>query len=130
MSFLEAVFARGDRRLGASLVKAWEKGAKFDSWTEHFRFSIWKEAFQETCFDPAAVANARRDYDEVLPWDHIEMGVTKEFLQEEREKAYRLATTGDCRFENCTLCGVCQGLSVETVLAGEARRTNAAASKI
>ena len=130
LSFLEAVFARGDRGLGACLQKAWEKGAKFDSWTEHFRYSVWLEAFAEAGFEPAAIANANWDENRVLPWEHIDLGVAKEFLRQERDKAYQVMMTGDCRFDSCTLCGVCRGLGVNTVLTGEAKTSDAVADKI
>lgn len=104
LSFLEAVFARGDRRLGKVLVKAWEKGCKFDSWGEHFKFDVWMEAFKECGLDPAFYANRRRGEDEVLPWDHIDIGVSKKFLLNESKKAYRGELTSNCR-SGCTGCG-------------------------
>jgi len=129
LSFLEAVFARGGRKTGLALLKAWEKGAKFDSWTEHFRFSTWRAAFEEAGIDASQIASAGRRCTDVLPWDHIDMGVTKEYLWLEREKAYHTATTGDCRFEDCAVCGICQALGVKTVLK-EGNRADAAAHKI
>lgn len=112
LSFLEAVFAKGDRRLGRVLLRAWQKGAKFDSWSEHFRFSIWLEAFQETGIKPESIVYQPLDYGDVLPWDHIDMGVTKKYLWQEREKALQAALTGDCRYESCSTCGICQDLDV------------------
>ena len=91
-SFLEAIFARGDRRLGEVLLKAYRKGCRFDGWREEFKFSIWQEAFSECNIDPSFYANRRRDYKELLPWDHIDVGTGKEFLMEEDEKAKRLVT--------------------------------------
>lgn len=89
-SFLEAVFARGDRRLGEVLLKAYRKGCRFDGWREEFKFSIWQETFSECNIDPSFYANRRRDYKELLPWDHIDVGTGKEFLMEEDKKAKRL----------------------------------------
>lgn len=103
-SFLEAVFARGDRRLGAVLVKAFEKGCKFDGWDEFFSLPKWLEVFEECGIDPAFYANRRREYDEILPWDHLDYGVTKEFLIREHKKALNSETTPNCR-QQCAGCG-------------------------
>ncbi|MCR4442426.1 MAG: TIGR03960 family B12-binding radical SAM protein [Peptococcaceae bacterium] len=121
LSLLEAVFARGDRRLSAVLMKAWQKGCKFDSWTEHFNWQAWLEAFREEGIEPAEIACSARNYEDVLPWEHLDMGVTKKYLWQEREKAYQTAVTGDCRFESCVLCGVCQVLEVDKVLKSEGK---------
>lgn len=104
VSFLEAVFARGDRRTGKVLVKAWEKGCKFDSWGEHFKFDKWMEAFRECNCDPHFYANRKRNEDEAFPWDHIDVGVSKKYLQREHKKAYEEKTTPNCRV-NCAGCG-------------------------
>ncbi|HHV96926.1 MAG TPA: TIGR03960 family B12-binding radical SAM protein [Clostridiaceae bacterium] len=104
ISFLEAVFARGDRRTGEVLIRAWEKGCKFDSWGDSFDFSKWMEAFKECQVDPHFYANRKRNYDEVFPWEHIDIGVTKKFLQRENEKAYRGELTDNCRVK-CNYCG-------------------------
>lgn len=104
-SFLEAVFARGDRRLGQVILRAWEKGCKFDGWDEHFRFDSWMEAFEEVELDPAFYAYRRRDYDEILPWDFIDIGVTKEFLIREHKNALREKVTPYCR-KGCVNCGI------------------------
>lgn len=116
LSLLEAVFARGDRRLGSLLQKAWEKGCKFDSWTEHFHYAVWQETFKKEDIDAQLLANSRLTYESILPWEHLDMGVTKEYLWQEREKAYQTVITGDCRFNECSLCGVCQDLDVSLVL--------------
>lgn len=104
VSLLEAVFSRGDRRTGKVLLRAWERGCKFDSWGEHFKFGEWMKAFEDCGIDPGFFANRKRSYDEVLPWDHIDTGVTKEFLIRENEKALKGELTRDCRL-NCTGCG-------------------------
>ena len=105
VSYLEAIFARGDRRLCDVLVKAFEKGAKFDGWGEHFKFNIWKEALEECGVDGDFYAHRERSYEEVFPWDFIDIGVTKEFLIKENEKAKNEQLTMDCRGD-CQSCGV------------------------
>ncbi len=107
-SFLEAVFARGDRRLGEVLIKAWEKGCKFDGWQEHFLYDKWMEAFEECGIDPAFYANRKRSYEEILPWDHIDVGVSKEYLIKENENAKKAVLTKDCR-TGCKDCGINSG---------------------
>ena len=105
--YLEAVFARGDRRLGEVLERAHYLGCKFDSWREHFNFEAWQQAFSESGLCMEFYANRVRQEEEVLPWDHISCGVKKEYLLKEKERALRGETTPDCRFENCAGCGVC-----------------------
>ncbi|MGI6547072.1 MAG: TIGR03960 family B12-binding radical SAM protein [Bacillota bacterium] len=117
LSFVEAVFARGDRRLAAVLEKACQKGCRFDGWSEHFHFADWLAAFQETGVDPNFYANRTRAFAEVFPWHHLSAGVSQDFLWSERERAYRGQTTLDCR-TCCSGCGVCADLDADTVLAG------------
>ena len=105
VSFLEACFARGDRRLGKVLRKAYEKGCILDGWNETFRFDKWMEAFYECGLDPAFYANRVRDKDEILPWDHIDSGISKGFLWHEFEKSKKAETTRDCR-KGCNGCGL------------------------
>ena len=102
--FLEAAFARGDRRLCKVIRKAFEKGCYFDSWDNCFDIDKWMEAFEECGLDPAFYSNRRRSYDEVLPWDHLDNGPSKEFLIRENEKAKEAAVTPNCR-EQCSNCG-------------------------
>ncbi len=109
MSLLEAVMARGDRTIGQVIYKAWEKGCKFDSWDEHFKYDKWIEAFDESGIDPAFHGSRERGEDEILPWDHIDAGLSKKFLLRERGKAYKAETTADCR----TLCSGCGAISFE-----------------
>lgn len=104
LSFLESIFARGDRRTGKVLVKAWEKGCKFDSWGEHFKFEAWLKAFEECGIDPHFYSNRKRAYEEVFPWEHIDVGVSKNFLVKENKKAYSGELTSNCRV-NCSGCG-------------------------
>ena len=103
-SVLEGVFARGDRRLGEVIYKAWQKGCKFDAWDEFFDFSKWSEAFQECGLTTEFYANRRREYDEILPWDVMDYGIRKEFLIEENKKAHQSVTTPQCRIK-CAACG-------------------------
>ncbi|NLY53358.1 MAG: TIGR03960 family B12-binding radical SAM protein [Firmicutes bacterium] len=119
LSFLEAIFARGDRRLGRVLLEAHALGCRFDGWSEHFAFDKWMQAFAAAELDPTFYANRRRERDEVLPWDHLSPGVSKEWLWKEREAAWQLAVTPDCRSAHCSVCGVCQHLPVTTRLAKE-----------
>ncbi|MBQ4572502.1 MAG: TIGR03960 family B12-binding radical SAM protein [Clostridia bacterium] len=103
-SVLEGVFARGDRRLGEVIYKAWQKGCKFDAWDEFFDFSKWTEAFNECGLTTDFYANRRREYDEILPWDVMDYGIRKEFLIEENKKAHMSVTTPQCRIK-CAACG-------------------------
>lgn len=105
ISFLEAVFSRGDRRLTPVLIKAWEKGCKFDGWQEFFNFDLWMEAFKECNVDAEFYAYRKRSYEEILPWDFIDIGVSKEYLISENEKSKEGALTRDCRL-GCTACGI------------------------
>ncbi|MCI9543922.1 MAG: TIGR03960 family B12-binding radical SAM protein [Acutalibacter muris] len=114
-SFLEAVFARGDRRLCTVLEKAVEQGFHFDSWDECFDFDRWRALFELCGLDPAFYANRTRSFNEVLPWDHLDYGIRKEFLIEECKLAYAGRTTPNCR-EKCSGCGAAcfkGGLCVE-----------------
>lgn len=103
-SFLEGVFARGDRNLSKVLLRAHELGCKFDGWHEYFSFEKWMQAFEECGVDPKFYNQRKRSFDEVLPWDHIDVGVTKKYLQNECELAYKGIVTPNCR-EECTHCG-------------------------
>lgn len=103
-SFLEGVFARGDRRLCDVIETAWRKGCKFDSWEEHLDREKWMDSFSENGIDPFFYTARKRSFDEVLPWDHMDYGVTKKFLIKENEKAHRGETTASCR-EKCAGCG-------------------------
>ncbi|MCL1952881.1 MAG: TIGR03960 family B12-binding radical SAM protein, partial [Oscillospiraceae bacterium] len=103
-SLLEGIFARGDRRLADVLELAWRRGARFDSWDDQFKPALWKECFEEIGIDPWDYLRAR-EKDEVLPWEHLDYGVTKAFLWRERERAYAAQTTPNCR-EGCAGCGI------------------------
>ena len=104
VSYLEAIFARGDRRLNKVLVEAQKRGIKFDGWAEYFDFDKWMEIFKDCGIDPDFYATRKRSYDEVLPWDHINVGVSKSFMINENKKAHGETTTPQCR-EKCSGCG-------------------------
>ena len=103
ISVLEAVFARGDRRLADVLEKAWQNGSRFDSWDEHFKLEAWDGAFVSAGVDPDYYAHRRRSVDEALPWDHIDSIVTKDYLKKEYHAAAEAKVTKDCRL-GCNGC--------------------------
>lgn len=105
ISRLEAVLARGDRRLSAVIEKAWRSGSKFDSWSECFHYEIWEQAMSECGLDPAFYANRIRAYDEVFPWDHLDYLVDRAFFVRENQKAHDAKTTPHCR-SACAGCGI------------------------
>lgn len=106
-SLLEAVLARGDRRLGKAILRAWQAGCKFDAWSEHFRWSVWEEALAAEGLDPAFYAYRERPLDECLPWGHIDCGVDVSFLKDEYRRAMEGQTTPDCHLDGgCNLCGI------------------------
>jgi radical SAM family uncharacterized protein len=104
-TLLEAALSRGDRRLGQVIYRAWQLRAKFDAWNELFDEGLWWRAFTEAGLDPNFYARRERPLDEVLPWDHIDLGVRKEFLIGEYQRSLCGETTIDCR-EGCVECGV------------------------
>ncbi|MDD3272385.1 MAG: hypothetical protein PHR04_09870 [Syntrophomonadaceae bacterium] len=112
-SYLEGVMARGDRRLAVAIFKAWQKGCKFDGWSEYFHFDRWIEALQECDIAPDFYNLRQRNYEEVFPWDFIETGIDREYLIEENERAEKGISTPDCRQEGCRDCGVCIALGVD-----------------
>ena len=104
VSFLEAVFSKGDRRLSKAIAYAQSKGIIFDAWDEYFDYEKWMKVFEECGIDPHFYANRRMSYEEILPWDVIDIGVTKSFLVRENKKAYESKTTPNCK-EQCSGCG-------------------------
>ncbi len=104
LTFLEGVFARGDRRLSDVIETAYKNGCTFDSWDDKFNFDAWMNAFETCGLSTEFYANRRRSYDEVLPWDHINSGIRKQFLICENEKAKNAETTKHCR-QQCAGCG-------------------------
>ena len=105
MTVIEGVLARGDRRLGPVLRNVYEKGGIFDAWSEYFDYARWTEAFAECSVAPDFYTMRERPLDEHLPWDFIDTGVTKEFLQREWKRAMDGQVTPNCR-EKCAGCGV------------------------
>lgn len=105
VSQLEAVLAKGDRRLCDVVYTAWKMGCKFDSWSEHFKFDVWLEAFEKCGINPSYYANRKAEYDEILPWDHLDYMVSKEFFIRENKTAHKSVTTPHCR-QKCSGCGV------------------------
>jgi len=105
-SQLEAVLSRGDRRLGKAIHRAWELGNRFDAWQECFNYGNWLQAFQENGLEPAFYANRERPLDEILPWQHIDTGITSNFLRKEYESMRLGKPTPDCRHGACNTCGL------------------------
>lgn len=103
-SMIEAILARGDRRLAPVLAYVASHGGKLDAWTEHFSYERWQKAFEETGVDGDFYSLRKRDFNEILPWDFIDIGVTKEYLKKEAERSYRAQTTQNCK-EGCSGCG-------------------------
>lgn len=106
MSEMEAIFARGGRELAPAILKAWEFGAKFDGWDDSFNPNQWRNIFAELGIDTERIAHREFDDDEPLPWDHIDIGVTKHWLQVQNRLAEQPKTNIDCRFETCLNCGI------------------------
>lgn len=106
-ALLEAVLARGDRRVSRAIYEAWMAGARMDGWDEHFNWEIWLEAFEKCGIDPDFYANRQRGEKETFCWDHISCGVDKQFLRKEYEKGLDGEVTEDCRQAGCWSCGVC-----------------------
>ncbi|MBQ6373666.1 MAG: TIGR03960 family B12-binding radical SAM protein [Clostridia bacterium] len=105
VSYIEAVFARGDRRLGEALERAWRMGCRFDGWSDQFRYDLWLKAFESCGLDPDFYATRTRPEDEVFPWDHLDCGVTRRYMLAEWHRALRAERTPDCR-KGCVGCGV------------------------
>ena len=107
VSLIEGLWSRGDRRLSGLLETAYEKGCRFDGWSDHFDFRLWREAAAEAGIDMDLFTTRARTQDEPLPWDHIDIGVTKEYLIKECQNAEKGGITEDCRWGKCSQCGVC-----------------------
>ena len=107
VSWLEGLWARGDRRLSRLLIAAYNKGCKFDGWSDRFNYPAWEAALAETGVSPDFFTIRKRDVSEPLPWDHIDSRVDKSFLSREWENALGNKFTADCRLEDCNQCGVC-----------------------
>ncbi len=105
-SRLEAALSRGDRQLSRVIYRAWQLGCRFDAWSEHFHYGKWLQAFEEAGVDIAFYANRERSLDELLPWNHIDVGVTTEFLKREYNNLWQGKETPDCRYGKCSNCGL------------------------
>jgi radical SAM family uncharacterized protein len=106
ISLLEAVLSRGDRRLGKVIHRVWQLGSTFDAWNEQFNYENWLHAFAETGLEQAFYARRERPLDELLPWAHIDTGLTTSFLKQEHQRALRGEETPDCRYSPCHACGL------------------------
>lgn len=113
VSLVEGVWSRGDRRLLPVLMTAYQKGCRFDGWTDSFRFDLWETALAEHGVSPDFFNSRARAIDEPLPWDHIDMGIDKQFLLEERSLATHGEATPDCRWGDCQGCGVCDFIDIQ-----------------
>ena len=105
VSYIEAVFARGDRRLADVMERAFSLGCRFDGWSDQFRYDLWLQAFKDCGLDPDFYATRPRPEDEVFPWDHLDCGVTKAYMLSEWHRALAAECTRDCR-KGCTGCGM------------------------
>jgi radical SAM family uncharacterized protein len=104
-TILEAALSRGDRRLGNVIESAWRNGARFDAWQDQYSYETWMEAFQNCGIDPFFYFTRSRDLNEVFPWDHIHIGVSRNYLEKEYLKSQEGITTDDCRID-CHACGI------------------------
>lgn len=117
VSWLEGLWARGDRRLSRLLVAAWNLGCRFEGWSDHFDFERWRTAMDQCGIQPETFITRPRAENEPLPWDHVDTGITPKFLRQEREKALSGQPTTDCRHGECHACGVCDFQAVAPKLA-------------
>ena len=115
-SVLEGVFSRGDRRLAKVILRAQELGCRFDGWSEHLRVDLWQQAFAAAGIDPLTYGERSRDFDEVLPWSHLDCGVKPDYLWQEYGRALSEHFTSDCRTGGCNDCGVCDQETVRMEL--------------
>jgi radical SAM superfamily enzyme YgiQ (UPF0313 family) len=106
ISLLEAALSRGDRRLGKVIYRAWKLGSTFDAWNEQFKYENWRRAFAESELDPSFYAQRQRSPDELLPWSHIDAGISTTFLKREYQRALEGKETPDCRHNACSACGL------------------------
>lgn len=114
-SFLEGVMSRGDRKLSRLIIAAWNSGARFDAWSDHFRLDTWRQAAEKVEINLKNYLR-RRDFDEPLPWDHLDSGLDHGFFREEYEKGLAEGYTPDCRYHGCQKCGLCDFKTVKPVV--------------
>ena len=138
LSFLEAILSLGDRKISKVIFNVWKKGIKIDAWEESSgdrnflekNFFLWQKAFEEENIDPDFYVHRKKSFQEILPWDHIECGVTKEFLIKENKNAGLAVTTANCVFEGCQGCGVCGEEKFAKKFSWEPQKTNIEKGKI
>jgi len=123
VSHVEGLWSRGDRRLLPALIAAYQMGCRFDGWTDSFRFDLWEAALNGTGVDPDFYNSRPRALDEPLPWSHIDMGIEREFLLGEWDRAIREETTPDCRWGDCQGCGVCDFEDIQPRVYDDFERT-------
>ncbi|MEW6670789.1 MAG: TIGR03960 family B12-binding radical SAM protein [Thermodesulfobacteriota bacterium] len=116
VSFIEGIWSRGDRRLSRLLVAAYRRGCRFDGWSDLFQFDSWQKAFEDAQVDTDFYTIRPRTLGEPLPWDHVDSGVSKEYLQAEWQKALAAEPTPDCRAGDCNNCGVCDFSRVAPII--------------
>jgi radical SAM family uncharacterized protein/radical SAM-linked protein len=116
-TWLEGIFSRGDRRLAPVLLRAHRLGCRLDAWSEQLRLDLWQQAFREEGVDPDFYLRERLA-DEILPWDHLQCGVSRDYLLQERSRAYQGLATPDCRTAGCQDCGVCDHQHIDLRLNG------------
>ena len=116
-SYLEGVFARGDRRLARLIHTAWLKGARLDGWSDHFNLGIWRQAAEECGLDLDFYLRAR-EMNEILPWQHLHSGVDSDFIQQEYQKSITESYTPDCRYHGCQGCGLCDFETIQPIVHG------------
>ena len=120
-SFLEAAFSRGDRKLSSVIYEAWQRGARFDGWSECFKPHVWQESFMACGLSATTYAEQHFADNAPLPWDHLDSGVSKQWLLREKAKASSVLITEDCRYGNCSACGICPSYGVSNLFAGEVK---------
>ena len=120
-SFIEAAMSRGGREVANLVEGAWNRGARFDAWTEHFSEQAWKDSANDAGIDVASIAQKTYDTSYIMPFSHVSCGVSTKFLAAERARAQQEITTPDCTFGACSACGACPALSAKNELA-EVRR--------
>jgi radical SAM-linked protein len=115
ISVIEGIWARGDRNLSKVLVSAWKRGCRFDGWSDFFNYERWLSVLEDCGMQANTYSDGFTDIERALPWDHIDIGVTRTFLLKEMERAKSGRHTGDCRTGDCSGCGVCDFESIKPV---------------
>jgi radical SAM-linked protein len=113
VSFLEGVLSLGNREEAKAIYKAFLNGCRFDGWTDLFRFESWKDAFSQANLDPQRFLYRQKEFSEILPWDHLETGVNRDFLWQEYQQSFTGKKTPDCRYGQCSECGICDTYALE-----------------